>query len=372
MNIFFMNGAGLAVWGGCEKWMLRLGLELRERSHSIFYGGRKDSLFLKTCEKEHFPTLNLKINSDLNPFLIRELATFFREHHIDLIVNERNKDIRITGIASKFNGNKVLVARTGLPSIKNNFRYQLIFPKIIDGIIVTTQSIKQKYLSYSWLEDESIRVIHEGVLPIAPPVFDSCQLKKQFNLPEGKKILGIFGKLSAKKQHRVFLEVAANLLKTHSDIVFLIVGDGPEHEKLQQFAQKLGILEQIYMIGFQEDLFPLYRICDLVLLTSQEEGIPRTIMESMLMEKPVVAFDVGGVSELIQEDKNGVLIPPNDIYIMTKKVEHLLEDQPRIEQMGKVARKYILENCSLKKMVDNTENYFHELLSKKRGNHHEA
>ena len=159
--------------------------------------------------------------------------------------------------------------------------------------------------------------------------------------------------------------MAAKLLEKKSDFIFLIVGDGPERSNIEKFAVKLGIIDQIYLIGYQEDILPLYRLCDLVLLTSQQEGIPNTIMEAMLMEKPVIAFDVGGISELINNEKNGILIPPNDIYVMTQKTKQLIEDKNRMSTMGKLAREHILSNYSFQDMVSEIENYLQELCDKK-------
>jgi glycosyltransferase involved in cell wall biosynthesis len=365
MNIFFMNRTGLAVWGGCEKWMLRTGIALRNKGHNVYFGGRKDSLFLQKCLGENFPTESFKVGSDFNAIIIRKLTNYFKKHNINIIINERNQDIRFTGLAKMLNGERVLVARTGLPSIKNNLSFRFIFPKLIDGIVVTTQAIKDKYLTYNWMKKQNIRVIHDGILPLSIPTINESDLKEKFDLPPDRPIIGIFGNLIKLKQHRVFLEVAAKLLEKQSNLIFIIVGDGPERSNIEKFAVKLGIIDQIYLLGYQEDTLPLYRMCDLVLLTSQQEGIPNTIMEAMMMEKPVIAFDVGGISELIVNEKNGILIPPNDIYVMTQKAIQLIEDKRRMDEMGKIAREHILSNYSFQNMVIEIENYLQELIERK-------
>ncbi len=367
MKIFFMNSTGLAAWGGGEKWMLQTGIELSALGHRVFYGGRSGSLFLQKCQEAGFPAYSFKIGSDFDPLVIRKLANLMKELTIDVIITEQNKDIRLAGIAGKMNGKKLIIARNGLPAIKNNFRYRLLYPRLLDGILVTTQAIKYKYVGYQWLDYDFIKVIPNGLFPAPLPQECPSLIKKQYNIPNEKPVVGIFGKLIKQKQHNIFLEVAANLHKKRDDIIYLIVGDGPEREKIQKYAFELGVLDNLYMVGFQENPLPLYTACDLVLLTSQEEGLPGAVMEAMLMKKAVVAFDVGGVSELIISQKNGILIPPNDIYLMTKTVEKLLYEDELRKNIGNYARNYIMRNFTIDKMIHEFEYYLMDLLSKKRG-----
>ncbi|OPX32044.1 hypothetical protein B1H10_08055 [candidate division KSB1 bacterium 4484_188] len=337
---------------------------MNARGHKIYYGGRSDSLFLQKCKAAGFETLSLKIGADLNPFTIKELASFFRENKIEIIISERNKDIRLAGLAGRLNGKKLHIVRTGLASIKNNFRYRFLYPKLYNGIIIPTEAIRKIYQSYKWINVSSMEVIPNGIYPVALPTMKAAEIKSRLGVSAGKQIIGIFGKLSKKKQHTIFLEIAANVLKTHPDTIFLIVGDGPERQRLQEYAFELGILDNVYMVGFQEDLFPIYSICNMVLLTSQEEGIPQVIMEAMLMKRLVIAFDVGGISELISNEKNGILVPPNDIYLMTQRVEQFLIDSYEAERIGAFAREFILKNFTIQKMIVHLEAYFQKMLNK--------
>lgn len=368
MNIFFMNSSGTAIWGGNEKWMLQTGLEFRKHGHNVYFGGRKASLFLKKCREATFPVLELNIGLDFDPLVVKTIFTFLKSHHIEVILTGQNKDVRLAGVASKLNRQQqVVIARNGLPNIKNNFRYRLIYPRLLDGIIVNTQAIKQKYLSYQWLHSDFIRVIPNGIYPSHDPEPNHNHIKSQLRIPSDKAVIGIFGILHKQKQHTIFLEIASNILKHFPDTVFLIVGDGPERENLQNYAFELGILDNVYMTGFQEDTISFYEVCDIVLLTSQDEGLPNSVMEAMSMKKPVVAFDVGGVSELIHPERNGILVPPNDIYLMTQQVEQLLLNKDYATQLGNCAREHISNNFSFQTMIGATETYLNEKLRNKRG-----
>ncbi len=367
MNIFFMNSVGTANWGGSEKWMLCVAEQLRERGHHIFFAGRSESLFLERCQSHDFPILPLNIKGDFDPFLIHKLSHFFKEHQIDIIVTNLNKDVRLAGVARRLSHVPVLVARNGLPYIKKNWRYRITFPHLADGIITNTEAIKNRYLSYGWFKNGYIRVIQNGIPAQPVPEVAPETVRKQYGLPLRTKIVGIFSRLTRSKQHNIFLEVAKNVLEEFPRTKFLIVGDGPERERIQQYAFELGILDSVYMLGFQEDVLPLYTVCDLVLLTSVEEGMPNNVLEAMMMERPVIAFDVGGVAELIHSEKNGILIPPNDIFLMSKRTRELLGSPGKRKALGKAAREFVLQQYTLEKMIDNVEKYLLEIYQKKQG-----
>lgn len=361
MNIFFMNSMSVNNWGGGEKWMLMSAMGLRERGHQIFFGGRENSVFLQKCREEGFPVFPLKIGSDFGIINIIKLARFFKEHHIDTVVANYNKDIRLTGLASWFSGNPILVARSGLAILPNNWRYRLTYKFLVDGIMTNTMAIKQKYLSYQWLDSDYIRVIYNGIATNIPVDFDKQAIQNKFDLPDQRPVIGIFGRLVNQKQHTVFLEVAKNISKELPKAIFLIVGDGPLRKDIQQYAFDLGILDSLYLIGFQKDVDELYAYCDLILLTSEVEGLPNVVIEAMLAGKPVVAFDVGGVKELIRSEKTGTAVPPNDIFLMTQQSLKLLKSPELRISVGKEAREFILENFSLDTMISEIELYFNEL-----------
>lgn len=366
MNILFQNSIGRETWGGGEKWMLTTAIGLRERGHRVFFVGRDNSLFLKNCQEAGFPVFALNIKSDFGLINIIRLAKIFRENDIDIVIANFNKDVRLAGIARKIARVPLLLARNGLPILQNNWRYRYTYKDLADGIITNTPSIKERYLSYGWIEEDFVRVIHNGIPSDWEIDFKKEEIRKELGIEKYEFIIGIFGRLVKQKQHTIFLDVARNILKEWPKVAFLIVGEGPLRENITRYASELGILSNIYFLGFKKNVMKLYSVCDIILLTSEEEGLPNTVMEAMLAGKPVVAFNVGGVSELIIPDKTGILIPPNDIYLMTQRTQELLLSETMRATLGRQARQYILENFSLEKMIDEIENYFMEMLKNKR------
>ena len=270
-------------------------------------------------------------------------------------------------MARLFVGQIALVGRHGLPILPNNWMYRLTFRYFADGIITPCHDIKKTYLTYGWWEANSIRVIHNGIDSDMPVDFDPEEILKQFHLPDRRPILGIFGRLVPQKRHALFLDIAKNVLQQWPQAIFVIVGDGPLCKDIQQYALDLNISENVHMLGHQKDVMELYSICDLVLQTSQHEGLPNVVLEAMFAAKPVITFDVGGVKEMIPSDEMGIVLPSDDIFSMTQSTLELLRVPERRKAIGHAARQHVLENFSLPGMIDQVEIYLKQVIARKRG-----
>jgi len=362
MNIFFINSIARDVWGGGEKWMLTTANGLHKRGHSVYFCGQKNSLFLQKCDSDKFEILPLKIGGDFGPLNILKIASFLKQKNINIIIANFNKDVRLAGLAKKFSPANILIARNGLPIIRNKMVYKITYKKLADAIITNTQAIKKKYLGYGWMQDDFIKVIHNGIDVTQNMEFNRPAVLSKFNLPDQYPVVSIFGRLVGQKQHHLFLQVARNILDHFPKAIFLIVGDGPLKNKIIEQANGLDLSDHIKMLGHQTDVMPAYAISDLVLLTSKNEGLPNVVMEAMLATKPVVAFNVGGVSELILSDDSGIVVPPDDVQQMSKHTLRILQSKTLAKNIGSLARQHIIENFSVQKMIDEVEKFLLQKL----------
>lgn len=233
---------------------------------------------------------------------------------------------------------------------------------------------------YGIAEPEKVRVIPLG--------FDlsSCtnesngreewRLKLFPDSTEKTTIVGIVGRLTRVKNHRMLLE-AANVLKgrggTH-DFRFLIVGDGELKEDLMTFASQLGIDRRVLFTGWQRDMGSLYGAMDFVALTSLNEGTPVTLIEAMAAGKPVVATTVGGIPDILgpidkEETGNhklterGVLVPAGEAVALAKALLFMNENKERVKALADRAREFVLEHYSLRRLVKDCELLYEELMA---------
>ncbi len=366
MNIFFLNSIEPLAWGGGEKWMLMAANGLRARGHNIYFSGRKDSLFLRNCSEAGFTVFPLQIKSDFGLINICKISRFLNKNNIELIITNFNKETRLAGIAKKFSGVKNLIVRNGLPILPNNLRHRLLFPRLANGMITPNRAIKEKYLTYGWIDSDFIKVIHNGVDFILPEKIDRNKILQKYNLPDQMPILGMFARLVGQKKHTIFLDSAKKVFSKWPTAEFLIVGDGPLRNNLEEYAAKIGISKHIKFLGHQKEVMELYSICDVIVHTSIREGLPNAILEAMYAGKPVVAFNSGGTDELIVSDKVGVLIPQNNTDLLIEKIFELLEDKKKREEMGREAHNFVINNFSVEKMVGKVEDYIFSLVDEKK------
>jgi glycosyltransferase involved in cell wall biosynthesis len=185
-----------------------------------------------------------------------------------------------------------------------------------------------------------ISVLHNFVKPYtAATPEEKARLREQLGLGDDKVILTV-GRMSAEKGHADLLEAIALLRNSPGFAGYrvLFVGDGPEQENLRQQAARLGISDRIVMPGFQRDVAPYYGMATIFALPSHSEGSPNVVLEAMSAGLPVVAASVGGVPEIVENGKTGILVPPRDPGAMADGLKHLLQSEDSRERMGAAAK----------------------------------
>lgn len=139
----------------------------------------------------------------------------------------------------------------------------------------------------------------------------------------GKFLVGQIGKFLEHKGHHITVEAARRLQISHPHIQFLLLGDGPRRKELE--AQALD-LPNITFLGHRKDIGNYLSILDLLVFPSITEGLGSSILEAMLSEVPVIASETGGIPDLLEQDRNGILVPPGDADALTRSIVALAEN----------------------------------------------
>ena len=335
---------------------------LKKNGNDIYFCGQPHSIFLGNAQNNNFETFPLPIKGDFNPVTISRLVSLIKQLKIDIIMANFNKDVRLGGIAKKIAGRGILVARNGLPILQNKLIYRLTYQHLADRILTNSISIKNKYLHYGWLADDFIKVIYNGIDVSLPRQTDTVEKLTEYKIPADSKVVGFFGRFVGQKQPLTFLKAAMNIIRQIPNTRFIMAGDGPLRASVEQEARTNKFSDRLILPGFQNDIFPLLNICDLVLLTSYKEGLPNIVMEAMWAEKAVVAFDAGGVKELIPNDAVGRVVPMNDIYSMSEHSVSLLRNNDERKQLCSAASQFIKKNFSKDRMIAELQEFLSSLL----------
>lgn len=144
-----------------------------------------------------------------------------------------------------------------------------------------------------------------------------------------------------------------------------IAGEGPELENLEQEARVLGITERIRFLGWQKDMGSVYRNWDIFAMPSLTEAFPMAALEAMAQGLPVVATNVGGLPELVEEGRTGYLVPPSDPDALADRLRPLILDPNRRQAMGAAGYYRVREHFSVDRMVAQIAGIYRSLLAKR-------
>jgi len=181
-------------------------------------------------------------------------------------------------------------------------------------------------------------------------------------------VVSTVGRLTAIKQHRLFLETARLVAAADPDAIFLVAGDGELRADLEQTARAVGLSGRVRFLGWRRDLDVIYGATDVFLLTSRNEGTPVALIESLAAGVPGVSTDVGGVRDVFRAstasgEALGLVAPYDDAPGLARAVETLLADPSRRRAMGERGRTAILSRYGIDRLVDDVESLYRDLLA---------
>jgi glycosyltransferase involved in cell wall biosynthesis len=202
----------------------------------------------------------------------------------------------------------------------------------------------------------------------------SNDLRKAHGIADDEIVIGIVGRLCEVKNHAMFLEAAARLLRADNKnrLRFLVIGDGHLRDGLQTLADDLNIADRVIFTGFRKDAASLYANLDIVALTSLNEGTPLTLIEAMSCGRAVAATSVGGVPDILGAFEalgdgfsiwqHGVSANVKDATGFAAALQFLVARKDLRLQMGARAQAFVRTNLSKERLLRDVENLYRHLL----------
>jgi sugar transferase (PEP-CTERM/EpsH1 system associated) len=255
----------------------------------------------------------------------------------------------------------------GLPKRRRVFRR--VAYAMADAVTVVTYDLRDFHARQAWVPPESIRVIYDGIDTerFRPRPGKSAELRKRFNLPGHRFIVGTVGRMVPIKDHPTLLRAVEILVRRGIDAHAVVVGSGPELEHNQQLASHSPALaDRVTFTGASDDVPELLNTMDAFALTSISEGMCNSLLEAMATGLPVIATRVGGNPELIEEGRTGWLFRLGDAEVLAERLALLIGEGDRRSECGTAARQRVVERFSLKRMLQNYSELYLE-LARQRG-----
>jgi glycogen(starch) synthase len=235
-------------------------------------------------------------------------------------------------------------------------------------IIAVSEYTKRELLKYYKINENKIRVIHNGVdVDKFKPAKDKAKVKAELGFnPQDITILSV-GRLYARKGLFTLIESMPPVIRKFKNAKFVISGKGLSNEmsKLIAHAAKLGVKDKIFFTGYfpDEKLPKLYQAADVFAFSTFYENLPFAVLEAMSTGLPVVTTNVGGIPEMIEDGKNGFLVQPFSSQELANRVLYFLEHPAASFEMALLARKTIEERFDWRLIVKKVLKVYDEALS---------
>lgn len=337
MKICFFNCA--KVWGGGEKWHLDHAKAFAEKGHQVIVVSNTNSELLNraNCNNIKTKAFNISNLSFLNPLKRHKIYRYFRDEKFDILVMNFSKDLKTAAYVAKKAGIKKIIYRRGsdIP-IKNSPLNRYLFRKCITHIIANSEATKRSILlnNKNLFPADKIKVLYNGI-----------SFKNIENNTEEHKTptIGTIGRLSYQKRHDLLISIAKMLYDKGVNCKFIIGGDGELKGKIYQQITDNKLNSLVQLSGFINNPHQYLQQIDIFVLTSEWEGFGYVLAEAMRAKKPIVAFNVSSVPELVIDGKNGFLIPWNDTKLFAESLEFLINNPEKCKEMGSFGYNYALQ-----------------------------
>jgi glycosyltransferase involved in cell wall biosynthesis len=237
---------------------------------------------------------------------------------------------------------------------------------LMDRLIAVSRAIEQKIREEGRF-GAPVSLIYNGVdLQRYNHQQPCCTLHDDYRIPESSPIVGVVARLEAEKGHRTLVDAWPLVLAVHPEAWLLIVGEGSERNSLEAQSASLGISEKVVFTGRREDVPAVTAALDVAVLPSYREAQGLSVLEAMALSRPVVASNVGGIPEMIEDGVTGLLVPPGDCEALGAAIIRLLSDHPLADMIAKRGHDMVHDRFCIELMTSQIENLYDEAALKLR------
>ncbi|MGC4035932.1 MAG: glycosyltransferase family 4 protein [Chitinophagaceae bacterium] len=363
-----MNGIS-----GSELYLLQIMPELKRRGYDIEMlivypsNGDKNGRFIEYLGEHGIKTHEIYEHFDFSPFLVGRISRLIRKCNYDIVqVNLVHADLWVSVIKFLFQRKlKVVSVKHGYyPAYQAKYGYDFRFLKwnfyywiekfvcrTVNFNVTISKGLYNVYVEGGITTPKRIKNIYYG-LTLAKPVEQSSA-----EVPQGDFAL-ITGRLVSFKGHKYLIKAWKKVRQSHPGLKLVIAGGGECREQLEKMSSEEGVSDSVLFLGHVPNPHPLMAKCCFTIVSSTWEGFGLILLESWLHKKPIVAFDVPAMNEVVKDGENGLLARANDSEDLADKIVTLYNNKTDIMQYGENGYKKLHDFFTLKRMTDEMEQVY--------------
>lgn len=291
-----------------------------------------------------------------------KLTRTIRQEGIHLLHANTYKAALVSVVPSKL---------TGVPLIWHD-RYLLshgvidaLLADAVDRIIAISKAVAKNRID----DQDKVRVVYNAVEFNHSSLENSGGYRKTLGFGEGDFLIGTVGRLCRIKGQEYLIKSASQVVKVFPQAKFVIVGDSSLPKDggyilyLHELVKELDLEEHVIFTGYIKDILEITQLFDIAVIPSLTEGFGRTVVEAMSLGVPVIAANVGGIPEIVEDGISGFLVPPAEPIDLANKIIELAKDDRKRTEIGISGRQRIKEHFSVSKMMEGIQAIYEEILA---------
>ncbi len=310
------------------------------------------------------------------PQLIKEVSKILKTENPDIVHTHLFYPSVIGLSVAKFQKRKTVLTRHHsdalhlLPSkLKRSFYLTLenYISKNSDHIIAPSRAVRECLVEWENVSNEKISIIPYGqTIERFESITDENIAAKRNELGMNNQLsLVCVSRLFNRKGHIYLFEALAPLIKNGLRTKLYLVGAGDYKEKLEDIAKKLEISQNIEFLGWRNDGLEIIAAADIIVHPSLEDALSSSLIESLMLAKPIIATDISGAADTLDSGRYGKLIPPADAESFRQALEETIENLEEVRENARLGKQYLLEYMGAKRVADEYKKVYQRVLMEK-------
>jgi glycosyltransferase involved in cell wall biosynthesis len=350
--------------GGQVRYVTNLAHQLTHLGHEVTIGCKPKSVLVDSAREAGCSVLNkLLLRGGLRPRIwwhdFKTVQEFIRKEKPDVIHVNGSQDHWVCALANQFMRHPVCIVRTrhNTYPVKDNYPNRLLNLKWTDYQIVVCDVVRQDLASQPAFDKTRMCSIHNGIDPklFAPNPEARARARAEFGYTDDHMVCGIVARLEQAKGHEFLFRAIADVRSDFPQLRLLILGRGKKKRELKKLADDLKIQDISHFAGFRNDMADCMQAFDFGVQPSIDcDTSSFSLKEQMAAEKPVVASDYGGFTEIIANGREGWIVPAGTVEQLAVAIREILKDRKTANRMGKAGRDRVLKDFTIQVFAERT------------------
>ena len=361
-------------WGGAQRYVYDMAMGISKNGYEavVALGGNgtlKEKLGGAGIRTITIPNLERNVNIFSEWKVFFDLLKIYRIERPNVIHLNSSKIGGLGALAGRFAKIKRIIFTVHGWAYKEDRNF--ISRKIIKFLSWLTIIFSHKTIAVS-LDDyrtapklfvkKKTRMIHNGISEIKFKEKSAArnELKKYagMSIPKGALIIGTISELHKNRGLPFMIRAVHSLIKKGYNITFFIISDGEEKIRLERFIERLGLQDKVFLTGHIDKASEFLQGFDIFTLTSVKEGLPYVLLEAGLAGLPIVATKIGGIPEIVENMKSGILVHPKNALEAERALSFLIDFKKKKEEFGNNLKEKVERDFTLEQMVADTVNLY--------------